>query len=110
MTDTIIKATNRVFTKLRKKGFHAEKGLCCMTCSLAEIPDGVARYAFYHSQDASDAKKSGILYIAYGSDAGLDDAVVGTELANALKADGLVVDWNGNPLTRIRVKLPLTTE
>jgi hypothetical protein len=107
---SLIVETNKVFTKLRRKGFWAQRGLCCMTCTINIIPDKETEYVFYHSQDAESAKKYGYMYIAYGSNkksaTEIDDFLVGYKVVEEFKKSGLIVDWNNSASSRIKVSLP----
>lgn len=104
---------NKVFTTLRKKGIYAKRGACCSTCSLAEIPDDVGAYAFYHDQDAGDFHESGGMYIAFGF---LDERVLapqdeidakilvtGISVARAFSEAGFDVKWGEDINRRIRI-------
>lgn len=84
---------------------------CCQNCGTGEIgaevlPDFPARgYAFYHYQDAEHAALGGELWIAWGRFEASPDAELGAEIAAVLRAQGLTVDWNGEPGMRIRVPM-----
>ncbi|MFI5931927.1 DUF6891 domain-containing protein [Actinoplanes sp. NPDC051494] len=90
---------------------------CCQSCGTNEIgaeagKETVARgYVFYHMQDAERAAQGGTLWLAYGSfdaqadDAQADDAQIGEEIAAALRAEGLEVDWTGDAGQRLHVRL-----
>ncbi|WP_432824832.1 DUF6891 domain-containing protein [Dactylosporangium sp. CA-092794] len=63
-------------------------------------------YAFYHRQDEGTCAAGGGLLVAYGARTGDGDtAAVGREVAAALAAEGLDVDWDGDPASRIRVRM-----
>lgn len=104
---------NRVFTTLRKNGIHAKRGACCSSCSLAELPDDVGAYAFYHTQDADDFHKSGGMYIAYGfyndtvlapqDEIDAKSLVTGFSIVKAFEDAGFTVKWNESINSRIRV-------
>jgi hypothetical protein len=88
--------------------------LCCQSCGVSALthqyPTAVG-YAFYHEQDAEHLSERGALidggmYLSFGaiSPRDPDRAVsVGLRVAEALRDEGLVVDWDGNTNTRIRV-------
>ncbi|MCO8269836.1 hypothetical protein M1L60_04425 [Actinoplanes sp. TRM 88003] len=84
---------------------------CCQNCGVAEIGDEVrpelpARgYVFYHHQDAERAVEGGGVYLCYGSFEGAPAATVGEEVAVALRAEGLSVNWGGSAGQRIHVPL-----
>ncbi|SCG68550.1 DUF6891 domain-containing protein [Micromonospora coxensis] len=88
-----------------------ENFACCQNCGLgeigAEVPQGrgVRGYAFYHQQDAEHAVEGDALHVAYGSFEGPPTVELGEEVAAALRAEGLTVDWAGDPNTRIRVPM-----
>jgi hypothetical protein len=89
----------RAFNQLRKDGFFAEPDwTCCQTCGVAELPDGVEDYVFFHMQDAECLRETGDCYLSYGGDA--------RHIVRRLKEAGLTVEWNGSESTRIRVAGP----
>ncbi|WP_155371331.1 DUF6891 domain-containing protein [Catellatospora vulcania] len=84
---------------------------CCQNCGVAEIGDEVldampARgYVFYHQQDAERCAEGGGLYLAYGPLGQPPTAEIGEEVAAALRAEGLQVDWSGSAGQRIHVRV-----
>jgi hypothetical protein len=90
---------------------------CCQTCGHAEMRELVQEaeetgrpvrgYAFYHAQDTESAVEGGSLFIAWGAVAAGAEAVagIGREVAQALRAEGLTVHWEGDPKRRIEVAL-----
>jgi hypothetical protein len=63
-------------------------------------------FAFYHEQDEWSCIASARLMIAYGDrDDDAQRAAVGREVAAALRAEGHDVAWNGDPDTRIEVRM-----
>jgi hypothetical protein len=64
-------------------------------------------FAFYHGQDEWSCIAAGTLMIAYGDRDDDDEqrAAVGREVTAALRAEGLDVDWNGDPATRVGVRM-----
>ncbi|KAA2261433.1 hypothetical protein F0L68_16730 [Solihabitans fulvus] len=82
---------------------------CCNTCGMAEIGDeageGARGFVFFHQQDTASAVAGHGLRLAYGSLPGspLDTRAVGQEVAAALTAAGLPVEWNGSEDRRICV-------
>ncbi|MBL9088891.1 MAG: hypothetical protein JNM10_17260 [Planctomycetia bacterium] len=66
-------------------------------------------YAYFHQQDTDAAAEGDGLWLAYGrveDDGGLaPDAAVGDEVAAALRAQGLAVDWDGRVETRLHVPM-----
>ena len=111
---------NAAFANLRKQGFIARQNFaCCGSCAGYEISTYVkdlkpARQAkvkgaiTYNRQDGQAA--FGRLYIGFGpvgvhgvGDFGLPAEEVGKALVEALTAQGLQVEWNGNPDERVKV-------
>ena len=113
----------KAFAIMRNFGLIAKQNyLCCQSCgcfgmaTLAnELKDKGKEpigYAFYHNQDKANMVKSGKFYIAYGGfdttkygKFGLDDKTVGEKIMKALKLLDIEAEWNGNPNTRIFVKV-----
>ena len=105
------------FAALESRGIVARQNFtCCQSCGHGEIYDevegargagrAVRGYAFYHQQDTESAIHYGELYLAYGStDESLSTADVGERVADALREQGLSVDWDGSDRSRIRVSL-----
>ena len=112
------------FRSLRKEGFIArQRFLCCGSCAgsavatqVGEMPkarrDKVRGLVFYTRQDDGNAfDRRGHftgLYLAYGQihvhevgDVGLPTVEVGQALVKALEAQGLKVEWDGSPDTKI---------
>lgn len=79
---------------------------CCNGCATSVIeidledqPDQKG-YVFYHIQDRDNGLEDGRLCIRYGSrsEGSEEDSVaIGNLVAEALRKQGLVVDWDGNP-------------
>ena len=114
------------FAALEETGIVARQDFsCCGNCGSAEIDDEmeaaaaagarpVRGYCFYHMQDTARVVDGGGLSFNYGPrwEEGLTDAdyapravAVGKEVAAALAAAGLEVDWNGRLDRRIGVAL-----
>jgi hypothetical protein len=121
------------FKILRAQGFIARQSFsCCSSCAGYEIATDVGKMpesrrakikgcVFYTRQDARDVdaqmrrrwnKDRPVLYIAYGpisvheqGDFGLPAAECGKLVTEALRAEGLGIEWDGNPNTKIRVTL-----
>lgn len=99
------------FRSLRRQGlaaYHPDDlgdSSCCggcghsfAQCELEDNPDQKG-YVFYHDQDRDSGQERGDMCIRYsgrpeGSDA--DSVAVGNLVAEALRKQGLVVDWNGS--------------
>lgn len=88
----------------------AEDFTCCMTCGIDEIGgerDADSRgFVFYHEQDVKRARSGQGLLLAYGAFGGDPERslAIGNELAGALRAAGLSVEWDGTIQERILVK------
>ncbi|MFG1839527.1 DUF6891 domain-containing protein [Micromonospora sp. NPDC049175] len=100
------------FRTLSAAGLVARESFsCCQNCGTAEIGDEVPQgqtvrgYAFYHQQDAENAVDGSGLHVAYGLFGQPTTADIGTEVAAALRAEGLTVHWDGSTGTRIGVPL-----
>ncbi|GAB2625659.1 hypothetical protein Aab01nite_15960 [Paractinoplanes abujensis] len=84
---------------------------CCQNCGTSEIGDEVldkaaARgYVFYHMQDAERAADGGGVWLAYGHFGSGATVALGEEIAAALRAEGLTVEWDGSTGQRIHVPL-----
>lgn len=106
---------NDAFKQLRKQNLIArQKFQCCQSCGYAALEgmvearrekgkqiDGVV---FYHQQDAENMQDGGEFCISY--DSVTDDLTqeqVGHMVVAALEGNGLVTEWNGNPLIRVVV-------
>ncbi|GAA1266056.1 DUF6891 domain-containing protein [Saccharothrix xinjiangensis] len=99
-----------VFEALEAGGVVARADFtCCQTCGHAEIGDEAAEdahgYVFFHRQDTEGAVDGDGVWLAYGSfsEDGDRTEAVGREVADALTAGGLPVEWDGSVRTRIRV-------
>ncbi len=109
---------DRAFEDLESRGIVCRQDFsCCGTCGAGEIRTEmeevrekgsyVQGYAFYHVQDTEGAVEDGALYLSYGStDEGETAALrVGHAICDAIRAQGLLVRWDGTWATRIRVQL-----
>ncbi|MFE7192476.1 DUF6891 domain-containing protein [Kitasatospora sp. NPDC057541] len=89
---------------------------CCANCGYAEIggeaEEGSRGFVFFHQQDTERAAGGGSLMLRYGGfqvDGESTEAAVrrtaevGREVAAALAAAGLPVEWDGSPETAIAV-------
>lgn len=98
-------AVKKAFVELRKAGFIARANfMCCMSCAsygLGEIARerGIEKLAYWHHQDEDRLKERGQLCVRYFSMKDDDEAtkVVGQEIVEALKRNGLNVEWSGDP-------------
>ena len=111
--DTPRRDTDRLteaFDALRAARIIVAEGFtCCMSCGIDEIggerdPDSRG-FVFYHEQDVQRARSGQGLLLAYGAFGGDPDRslAVGNEVAGALHAAGLTVEWDGTIQERILV-------
>ncbi len=116
--ETDVDRLGRAFAKLEAQGVVCRENFtCCGTCGGAEIGDEMERakkagrpvhgYAFFHSQDTERAVEGGGLYLNYGAPADEREPAlaVAREIAAAIGAEGLAVEWDGTWERRIHVKL-----
>jgi len=93
------------FTALDAAGIVARENFtCCRNCGMTEIgaEEGAEQargFVFFHSQCTEGAAGGGPLYLLYGGFDGSAEttAAVGAEVAEALRAQGLTVAWDGDP-------------
>jgi len=92
-------AIAHAFRDLRRQGYFARANFqCCGSCAVAAIPEAKGkRFAYYHAQDAQDLRKSGRCFIGWAGD--------GQLIATTLRRAGLMVDWDGEPTSRMFVAL-----
>ncbi|MBF9222044.1 DUF6891 domain-containing protein [Hymenobacter ruricola] len=69
--------------------------------------EGIRGYCFYHGQDLARAVSGQGLMLAFGSfdDEATHKIAVGETVRAAFQEVGLVVEWNGDPETRLRLPL-----
>ena len=114
-------ALSRAFSKLRRDGFIALQNFsCCRSCAGAEIvarvqklparkKDALQGCILYTRQDADDLKLGGDLWIGFGPvevdgvEYGRTIVQVGQALTEALRLEGLEVEWDGTGDTRVCV-------
>lgn len=83
---------------------------CCQNCGTHEIGGEVVDaaqvrgYVFYHGQDAEHAVAGGV-WLSYGLFEQPPTAEIGAEVAAAVRAAGLPVEWDGTPEQRIHVPM-----
>ncbi|MET9955540.1 hypothetical protein ABZ135_28895 [Streptomyces sp. NPDC006339] len=93
------------FAALDAAGIVArEHFTCCRSCGTAEIgmEDGAEEargFVFFHTQCTEGAAAGGPLYLMYGGFDGspATTAAIGGEVAEALRGQGLTVEWDGDP-------------
>jgi hypothetical protein len=106
------------FQHLEAQGIVARQDFsCCQTCGHGEMWDEVEAsrvvganpkgYAFYHLQDTEAAVEGQGLHVAFGAVEEGDEALaaIGRDIASALRAQGLQVNWNGETGKRIHVSI-----
>ncbi|MFI8323122.1 DUF6891 domain-containing protein [Streptomyces sp. NPDC085529] len=99
------------FAGLERAGIVArEHFTCCRTCGTAEIgaeegADEARGFVYFHRQCTETAADGGPLHLLYGGFDGTTDttAAVGAEVAEALRCQGLAVEWDGDPQAAILV-------
>jgi hypothetical protein len=109
---------DRAFAELESRGVICRQDFsCCGTCGSGEIRDEMEKvrssgslvrgYAFYHMQDTEHAVEGHGIYLAYGAteDGSLAAVRIGHEICDALRAEKLTVEWDGDLGRRIFVKL-----
>lgn len=107
----------KAFVELRKKNILARMNfMCCQSCAGYQLGDDAKKrnakgWVFWHNQDEDSFQRNHTLFIAF---TGVDESgakpkkanktvTIGRELYDALKAQGLYVDWNGSKDRRIEV-------
>ena len=106
------------FAALESQGVVCRQNFtCCGTCGVAEIGDeidatrerggDVLGYAFFHMQDTERAVEGGGLWLNFGAtgDGEAPALAVAGRIAEALRATGLTVNWDGDWSKRIHVPL-----
>jgi hypothetical protein len=82
---------------------------CCQNCGTgeigAEVLDTARGYVFYHRQDADRAAEGGGVWLAFGLFDAPPTVEIGAEVAAALRAEGLTVNWDGSAGQRIHVPM-----
>lgn len=117
--EKIKEATRQIFKELRKSGFIARMGFaCCGSCASYEIGSDIKEMteekrakltgvAYYHKQTADRLKKDGTLNVYYFSPKDNatreEETKVGQIIADAYRAKGFTVIWDGSPDTSIEV-------
>ena len=100
------------FADLRKRGIYARGPV---GFDQSEALEEVAKqgkfraYAFFHSQDATRARRGGPLWIGFGCTAKrppvADTVAVGRDIVKALEQYRVFVEWDGRPKTRLAAYL-----
>ena len=108
---------DEAFAALEAAGIVARQNFSdCQTCGQAEIGEEIEQaskkgavrgFTFYHWQDTDGAIQTGKMYLTYGDVDGTPagGVKIGKEVAKALRAAGLTVNWNETFEQRIGVKL-----
>jgi len=110
---------NHFFKALHKAGFFARQSYwCCNTCGCAALEKDLKPkhrgWVFYNRQDASAFRSRRYdwkiillddLYLTFGDTKGNMNVTkrIGREVEVIALRCGLLVDWNGDPQTRIRI-------
>ncbi|GLY02057.1 hypothetical protein [Actinoplanes sp. NBRC 101535] len=88
------------FRELDAAGVTAREDFaCCRNCGETDL-GGNAAYAFYHEQDAERAVRGDGVWIAFGP-----GVAAGEQVAAALRAEGLYVDWDAVAGQRIHTRV-----
>jgi sorbitol-specific phosphotransferase system component IIA len=93
---------------LQNAGYTMSDGLDDVAEVRAEgESEGIRGYCFYHGQDLERAVGGKGLMLAFGSfdDEAARKIAVGQTVQAALREVGLVVEWNGEPETRLHLPL-----
>lgn len=109
----------KAFRALRKRGIVARRNFkCCGSCASAAIqceieampkPDRPIGAVYWHRQAEAGFRDRGVVYINFGSAKDGEDAYgketeeIGSMLVDALKAEGVLVDWDGSPWTAVMI-------
>ncbi len=100
----------RAFTALEEAGITARENFtCCRSCGQREIgaeaAPGARGYVYFHQQCTDGAVSSSGLTLLYGGFDGsaATTTLIGREVAAAIEAAGLPVQWDGDPERAITV-------
>lgn len=93
------------FKALRKLNIRAKANfMCCTGCATAAMSlKGFAGGAYWHQQAEQGFREHGVLYIGFFTEKSDGCVIVGAALAAALKEQGLDVEWDGSPDTKVCV-------
>ncbi|WP_406860541.1 hypothetical protein ABZO31_08805 [Streptomyces sp. HUAS MG47] len=98
------------FRALDGAGITARENFtCCRNCGTAEIggegDDDARGFVYFHAQCTEGVANGGPLFLLYGGFDGTAEssAEVGREVAEALRGQGLTVEWDGSPESSIQV-------
>lgn len=90
---------NAAFEELKKIGYFAEQDFwCCNTCALADIPNDVNKFVFYHKQAADELKNCSECHIGWDGD--------GKEICAVFEKHGITTQWDGDPNRKILITVP----
>lgn len=97
------------FDELAADGFVPRMNFtCCNQCGFTEIGDeregSEWAFVFFHEQDTERlVDEPALLYLSFGAfdNTSEGDARAGAAVAEAMRRQGLEVDWDGNPEARI---------
>lgn len=101
----IRKKLRLAFAALQRNGYEARDNfMCCQSCGGAAINlKGKKGGVFWHAQDEDDLRENAHVCIAFLTENGKGTKAVGKALADALRAEGLMVEWNGTAAQRVKV-------
>ncbi len=115
---TDVDRLDKAFEALGNQGFVTRQNWDdCTRCAWASISHAQDDWiesgnpysgeVFYTQPDLTYVASDGALYLSFGGDVGGDEATAeaGRKIAAALRAEGLNVEWDGNPGTRIVVRM-----
>ena len=96
---------NKLFPRLRKRGFIARMNFsCCASCGSYELTQEakkrqISKVVFYHRQAEDHFKRDGKVYLMYFSmlDDDSETTTVGGIVTEIAKECGLKVEWDGSP-------------
>ncbi|MEU8529551.1 MULTISPECIES: DUF6891 domain-containing protein [Streptomyces] len=98
------------FETLEGAGITARENFtCCRNCGTTEIggegEEDARGFVFFHAQCTEGAANGGPLYLLYGGFDGVAETTtaVGREVTDALRGQGLTVEWDGSPESSILV-------
>ena len=110
---------DNAFKQMRKSGLLARQNFsCCQTCGCYELAEKAKKmekkpkgYVFYHRQDGAQIRKeyergeTPSTYLAFGAYGDFTKEQVADLVIACLTANGMTVEWKGDPGTRIKVIL-----
>lgn len=97
MCDLCVRVNKAFHNLSTTKGYFAEGNWkCCQPCGIDAIPEeSDHKYVFYHAQEAERMKDKSQGYLHWAGD--------GKVICEALRGEGVAVQWNGDDDEAIRV-------